>query len=1040
MSGPSEARALRLPDGSLAPLPLDRPLIVGSDPGEGGLKLDGPGVSGRHLAVARLKSGGFGCKVIDAQATTQLEGQPVRQARLELGQTLTVGELPLVLVDPSVKPKAAPPKKASKAHDGPERVGGFRVDRLIGRGSMGRVFLSVQESLDRQVALKLLRPELASDAAFVQRFQAEARAAAALSHPNVVTVFDVGEADGHHYLALEYMERGNLEERLAKDGPLPWRAVLGILRDAVAGLEYAEQKGLVHRDVKPANLMQNAAGATKLVDLGLATSVETTGDSDGVIRGTPHFMSPEQARGAPLDIRSDLFSLGATGYRLLTGKTPFEGDSSKAILRAVVQEQPKPVESLVPDVPRALQGFLDELMRKEPSERPATAAAARSRAEALMAELGSGPVQGGSSGRRAAALLAVLLIAAVGVALPFVLGGDDAPADGSLGDPSALAQSTAGASSDGPPTDGPPTDGASISEPSAESTDPVTPLETSAVTDGDAVLEALELEAERALAEARLLTDPTERVAALRDVADRYLGTDAAELAALQASQVDREEAAEAQAEDRAVAASVDLSTYIAQASLDPNGELLPPQLAFHALSTLAVPEGTADTADFDRMRIERELELELELRRRSDERLESADKALVDGRLDVAAREYRLLLDWLEALPEELEQRLAEPTDGAGQVIEDELDLDQLPTDRAGVLALLEQDEALDEVYQWRLSGRIALAQARLEALDGGWHERYRVAMEQSDQRAIADRLRESSFEGALQNFDLSAAAQTASSLANELRSELHQDSLRRLAGRLTRARAAFELLATEWQAGGWRRETAPVPGAEQETGTTVGVAKSGLVLQTDDGGLDVPWPAFALDTEGLVDLFGNRLKRDYTAAEREAIADLIGFAAINVALGRIEPVFDPNRRARLSPLEAEQIEAGFERALGFLGAGASGGALSADARASRHLRVGLLAVDEEDWTTAAHAFDRMLADSGTALFTYLLSDGSPRGTPTSWPPTLDPPPLWTPPDAEQLGTAGPSSEAEGSADQGDSRPSSAIGIGGGKDEGQRR
>ncbi len=205
----------------------------------------------------------------------------------------------------------------------------------------------------------------------MRRFEAEARAAAALNHPNVVTVYDVGEHAGVHYLSMEYMDRGTLEDRVQREGALPWKAVLEILRDAAGGLAYAESRGIVHRDLKPANLMQNHAGATKIADLGLATHIEAEEQqsAEKKVFGTAHFMAPEQARGEKVDHRSDLYALGATAYRLLTAHTPYEGATSRDILRAMLREDPRPIAALKADVPAPVIALVERLMRKDPALR-----------------------------------------------------------------------------------------------------------------------------------------------------------------------------------------------------------------------------------------------------------------------------------------------------------------------------------------------------------------------------------------------------------------------------------------------------------------------------------------------------------------------------------------------------------------------------------------------------------------------------------------------------------------------------------------------
>src|SRR5262249_31377205 len=203
-------------------------------------------------------------------------------------------------------------------------------------------------------------------------------------HANVVVVYDVGEENGAHYLSMEFMAGGSLEQKLAASGPLPWKAVLGVLSDAAGGLAYAESRGIVHRDIKPANLMYSGTGTVKIADLGLATTIDAEASEavDGRrVYGTPHFVSPEQARGEAVDHRSDLYSLGATAYRLLSGKTPFEGATTREILRALQNEAPRPLKELVPGVPDELAEVVMRLMEKQPAARYPTAEALRRECE-----------------------------------------------------------------------------------------------------------------------------------------------------------------------------------------------------------------------------------------------------------------------------------------------------------------------------------------------------------------------------------------------------------------------------------------------------------------------------------------------------------------------------------------------------------------------------------------------------------------------------------------------------------------------------------
>ena len=531
--------ALLLPGGERRPLPSKGAWIVGSD-ATCDLVVTGEGVAARHVTLAPLKSGGYGVKVMDEQAQTRLNGQKVRSARLEKGDRLQLGSQELVVVAPkSSKAALAAAARARAAEDSGRlpQIPGLQVERALGRGSNGTVYLAMQEKLQRKVAVKLLSKKLSQDAAFVQRFLDEARAAAALHHANVATVFDVGEHEGRPYLLMEYMDQGSVEDRLAQNGQLPWRAVLGILRDAAAGLEYAESKGIVHRDIKPANLMQTSGGGTKIVDLGLAAPAsEETG---GKIQGTPHFMPPEQARGEAVDTRADLYALGASAWRMLTGETPFQGSDARAILRAV-QEEPLPdLDELVDDVPAGVRALVVDLLRKDPDARPRSAAAVRERVEQLMNQGGGAGGAAGGYQRKSRApkaivslVVAIALLAGVFKGLPLILGsGEDDVKPGNTDPAPIVSDEGAG---NGEDVGGPP----ALVQDTGGPNNAGDPDENSSESAGDAELAAMEAEASSALGLVSTLSDAQAKRTALLELAATYPGTTAATLALEQAREL----------------------------------------------------------------------------------------------------------------------------------------------------------------------------------------------------------------------------------------------------------------------------------------------------------------------------------------------------------------------------------------------------------------------------------------------------------------------------------------------------------------------
>lgn len=332
--------------------------VVGSD-AACNLKLSGPGIAPRHLVIKALKKGGFGAKKLGGAFL--LNGQPTEAARLKEGDILDVGD---------TRMRFGPPRLV-QAENGADTIGGFRLFEVLGKGGMGTVYRAEQISLHREVALKVLKKELTKDPVFVARFVAEARAAARLSHKNVVQVIDVGHDGDTYYLSMELMHGGSLEDRLRTSGAIPVAETLKMVADAAEGLAYAESLRIVHCDIKPDNLMLDQHGTVKIADLGLAMTDE---DNLTKLVGTPHFMPPEQVRRQPMDHRSDLYALGCTCYRLLTGRNAFRRPTVKEILRAQLKETPEPPHKVNPDVPVAVSEIVLQLLEKDPANRYQSAA------------------------------------------------------------------------------------------------------------------------------------------------------------------------------------------------------------------------------------------------------------------------------------------------------------------------------------------------------------------------------------------------------------------------------------------------------------------------------------------------------------------------------------------------------------------------------------------------------------------------------------------------------------------------------------------
>ncbi|MBI4169075.1 MAG: serine/threonine protein kinase [Acidobacteria bacterium] len=253
------------------------------------------------------------------------------------------------------------------------QLGRFQIIRQIGRGAMGQVFLARDPKIDRQIAIKTIvhppgiSPEEAQETS--RRFLREAQAAGKLLHPNIVTIFDVGEEEGVSFIAMEFIEGETLEKHARPDSLLPLRRVQELISQAASALDYAHDHGIIHRDVKPANLMVLKGWVLKVTDFGLAKSPQANLTQAGVLLGTPSYMSPEQIQGRDLDGRSDLFSLGVVLYELLTGVRPFEGDSISTIIYRVLYEDPRPPAAHNAALPPEVNGILERALAKDPSER-----------------------------------------------------------------------------------------------------------------------------------------------------------------------------------------------------------------------------------------------------------------------------------------------------------------------------------------------------------------------------------------------------------------------------------------------------------------------------------------------------------------------------------------------------------------------------------------------------------------------------------------------------------------------------------------------
>jgi serine/threonine protein kinase len=253
-------------------------------------------------------------------------------------------------------------------------AGRYEITRLLGRGGMAVVFLADDLALERQVAIKVLPPEMAHDTKLIPRFQQEAKTAAKLDHPNIIPIYRVESEAGLVYFVMKYVTGRSLEQ-LLEEGPLPIDLARRVLREAALALGHAHQRRIVHRDVKPANIMMEADGRVMLTDFGISKAVQGEVASQltgtGTIIGTPHYMAPEQAKGLEVDGRADQYALAIVGHQILTGKQPFDG-SAHSILYKHVFEPPPPVLATRPDVPREISAALERALSKDREQRFAT--------------------------------------------------------------------------------------------------------------------------------------------------------------------------------------------------------------------------------------------------------------------------------------------------------------------------------------------------------------------------------------------------------------------------------------------------------------------------------------------------------------------------------------------------------------------------------------------------------------------------------------------------------------------------------------------
>lgn len=954
-------------------LPRAGVLTVGSLEGRADVVVKAAGVADVHCAIGRVKGKNvWALKDLGSPGGTRLNGEPVSSARIAAGDRIELGDARLRVVDtaaekPKGEPAPAPPELTRTAVQAVRSVQGYKIEKPLGRGGMGQVFLAVQESLQRKVALKVLAERFSADQDFVRRFQAEARAAAALNHPNVVTVHDVWEENGRHFLSMEYMDQGTLEGKLARAGRLSAAETLDVLSDAAKGLVFAELRGIVHRDIKPANLMINEVGTIKIADLGLATHLEAeaTEDESGKIFGTPHFISPEQARGERVDGRSDLYSLGATAYRLLSGRTPFEGATTREILRGHLSEAPRPLKELVPELPQGLSDLVAKLLEKRPEDRFSSAGALLQEIERLKSQLllGVGDAQPRPAGgaRRWLVPVLVLLVAGGAAGAWFVLGADE----GDEQDVHAMGQgplqalpSGAGAEPANDPVHG------------GESAPPE-PEPAPVPVDDDAALERLELDAQRAHEALSQSLDPAARAEALRALAREFAGTTQAALFEGEAEGLEHALAAEArlasEASERNARA---LGALRAAAGLeDPERSL---SGVLQALAAVEYdprldenPAFLARAFEVWRGALERAAA-------RARERLAAGDELARAGRFDD-------LRASLAAGAADLDER-SWPALPAGLVT-------QAPPELAALRAVAAE---LDE---------------RLAGLHREEHE-WNLARLRRDRSVLADALVSAGgLRSELATLDLEAATARLQALAQRVDDEGTRAGIEDLREDLLAARRALDALIDGWQGEGWKRKTLRDPRPSGRANREAAGIDARGVLVKDGGDIQlIPWSAFGESPAELHQLFFERLPREYDAEEARGVATLVRNASVLVAASEASEVLVSDGRSILTEGEALRFVEGFELARGWCRDARALSDLERETEATQALTTCLQAVGDERWSVAQTGLERLLVEHRESLLVRLLSDG--RALPALDERMVPPAPApYVPPPAERDG-----------------------------------
>lgn len=364
-------------DGTARELDLNvvkMPFVAGRDSDLSQIVLADSQCSRAHCKFTEAPDG-LAIEDLDSRNGTWLNGNRIDKGLLKPRDVLRLGGTEITLEEP------APPDPLEG-----KRLGGFELQEAMGRGSYGTVYRAVQINLGRTVAVKVLSDECRRDPDLVRAFLTEARRAGRLNHPNLVQVHDVVQVDDQHLLVMELMS-STAADLLREDGHFSEAQLLQILRDMTKALAYAESQRLVHRDVKPDNILVNEEGIFKLADLGIAAPIAENGVAmQERTFGSPHYVAPEQARGGAIDGRADLYALGATAWHLATGNTLFQGNSRQLVAHHCTTPIPD-LRRLAPKLSPALVTLITQLLEKSPDRRPANAQEANKRIENILATL-----------------------------------------------------------------------------------------------------------------------------------------------------------------------------------------------------------------------------------------------------------------------------------------------------------------------------------------------------------------------------------------------------------------------------------------------------------------------------------------------------------------------------------------------------------------------------------------------------------------------------------------------------------------------------